>query len=676
MKRLTLDYETRSELELPDVGAWIYAHHPSTEIICAAWKVDDGETKLWFPIKDPHVPKDLEDLFCDENVLRVAHNAFFEQMITEFVLGPKYGTPRLQKAVKWNPRRWRCTAAKARYHSIPGKLEMAAKALGLPVQKDMIGNRLSIQMAKVRPYFKKDSMLSEKWFEDPPQLKRLGEYCIGDVDVERLLDLNLPDLPEYEQEVWFLDQEINCRGIEVDVRTCQIVLNMVEDELLELSKKLCDVTGGRVTTPNQLKRILDFLSSEGVEMVSLDKAAVEEALGWDLSEDARTVLEIRQAASMSSIKKYEAFIERADKSDSRVRDLLVYCGASPTARWSGAGVQPQNFPRGSFGSNKEISAEDEQEAAIWAINGQDRDLVRLGFGSLFEVFSSCLRGMIKASPGMRLFGADYASIEARVLWWLAGHDAGLAAYREGKDIYKLMASIIFGVSVESVAKAQREIGKRAVLGCGYGMGAKKFMLTCHEFGATEVTEELAKKAVDAYRSTHAPVPALWSLVERAAIYAVQNPGKKLRVRPNPEAEMVWGMSADQRFLCCKLPSGRVMYYPFPSVKPHQTPWGETKPTLFYWGIDAKTKQWREESSYGGKLVENLCQAVARDLMVNGMFKARDAGYHLTMTVHDELKSEKETGSIEEFERLVTDLPPWAKGLPLAAEGWEGLRYRK
>lgn len=673
-KRSTVYVETRSECYLKKAGAWEYSRHESTEVVCVAYKINDGPTKIFYPFANDFFgenyrpPRDFTDAVCDPNTVLVAHNAFFEQSIFAncFIEKYIYYEPievqrALYNAFDWNPKRWRCTAAKARANALPGALEKVAQALKLGVEKDKVGHALMLKLCKPRKTWlvKKTG---DKYFGKREDFLRLGQYCMTDVDVEYMVDNLLPNLSEYERRVWELDQKMNQQGVFVDLDSCKLILSMIEIESTTLKEEVTELTLGIVESAAQRAEVLNYVRSEGLDLPNLQAKTVADALkAGGMTEVAKRLLEIRQVVSKTSTAKYKRFVERTSPTDSRVRDLLVYHGPS-TGRWSGSGVQPQNFPRGLI---------NDTDQAIDVIQSRDLEFVRLVYRDPMMTFSSCLRGMLTASPGKALFAADYSAIETRVLWWLAGHDAGLRLFYEGIDSYKEMASVIFKIPVGTVTKNQRQLGKKAVLGCGYGMGHAKFRKSCHDEGMTDVDVTLAKTAVDAYRSTHYPVKTLWDLQERAAIFAVKNPSKRVTVRG-----ITWFMDDLGDFLRCRLPSGRILSYPYPILRAQTTPWGEVRPVLCYWGMNSFTRKWEEEKTYGGKFVENLVQAIARDIMVNGMFKVEEAGYSLLITVHDELVAEAETGSVEEFEKLITDLPAWANGCPIAAEGWTGQRYKK
>lgn len=356
--------------------------------------------------------------------------------------------------------------------------------------------------------------------------------------------------------------------------------------------------------------------------------------------------------------------------DGRVRDLAMYHGAS-TGRESGTGLQLQNLPKGKI---KNTTA-----AIDRVVSTGDMEYIEAVYGDPMAVFSACIRGMVTASPGFNLYAADYNAIEARVLAWIAGDEPALEVFRKDRDPYIRMASGIYGIPYETILKGVlagdayyillRQLGKTAELGCGYQMGGPKFFKTCIDWGVKGVDLDLAIKAVRAYRELHGPITKLWPRMEKLAIKAVRQPGKAFVAN-----RVAWGMS--NNFLWCKLPSGRKLRYYGPTIKQEPAPWGEMRPKLYHWYVNSMTKKWELGPTYGGLLVENIVQATSRDLTMGAALAMKEAGYRYLFQVHDELVGESKKGNVTEFEKILTTLPPWAKGLPIVAKGWSGKRYKK
>lgn len=655
-----LDYETFGERDLTEVGAWEYAQ--TAEILCVAWKIGTREelanapAKIWSP-KFPSPYGELIRALCDPSVTLVAHNSFFEQVITCFALRKLVNRPELSSL---SPSRWICTASLAAALALPRKLETVCRVLNLKNQKDMTGHRLMLKLSQPRKPTKHNPSTRH---EDPEELKRLMDYCVRDIEAETELFLKLPPLHPTERKVWVLDQEINWRGFRVDRPLVQSILGMVDEESKSLTLRIQTVSEGRLQTPGQTAEMGKLLSEHGCALPNLQKKTVEDALKMPLTPTARELLEIRQASSKTSTKKYLAFEERS-RTDGVIRDHLLYCGAGP-GRWSGRGVQPQNFPKGAL---------KDPLAACREIPG-GLEWMRLLYGAPLETFSSLLRSMIIAREGKKFFCGDYSAIEVRVLFWIADHKEGLEFYYKNRDIYREMARIVYGLkTLSEVTEAQRHLGKKIILGCGYQMGWKKFIQTCLNEGII-ISEELAENSVRLYRQIHHPVPTLWENTQKATVYAIEHPTKRITMN-----KMVWGMEGD--FLFCTLPSGRKNAYYKPSVRYEYPEWDKDKrqkrPVLRHWGLNSMTNQWEEEHTYGGKLVENFTQGTARDFMAAAMMRLNAKDYETVLSVHDELLSENYGGSLEECISIMEEIPEWGKGCPIKVSNtaWTGDRYRK
>jgi DNA polymerase len=654
-----LDYETYSEANLKKVGAFEYSVHPSTEIICMAWRIGTREslrtakTHSWAP---GEYNLDFLSAIADRDIIFVAHNALFEQVITRNVLKKHVSA---SFSFDLPPERWVCTASLAAALALPRSLEGAALALKLPVQKDIEGRKLMLRWCKPRKISKSNSKTRH---DDYTELTRLIQYCKTDVDTEVELFLKVPPLTPTERAVWVLDQKINLRGFLVDRTLVNKTLELIDREIQENKKRVSELSGGTISSANQRDALLRWLEKEGCYLSELTKASVDDALSQGLAKGrAREMLELRRASAKTSTAKYQAF-EMRSRHDSRLRDILVYHAAS-TGRWGGAGVQPQNFPRGSIKNTLQASD---------IVRSGDLELIRLIYGEPMSVFSSCLRNMIIAPIGSVFDVADYNAIEARVLFWVAKHDEGLRAFREDRDLYREQAAKVFNTTPDKIGEDsfERFIGKGLILGCGYAMGPKKFELTCRMQGR-EVKSSMAELAVATYRSTHAPVVKLWGALERAALAAVENLGKRYSINRTS-----WYVR--DGFLFCELPSGRRLAYYGPEIKYEPTPWGEKKAVLYHWGVGLN-RTWELQKTYGGKLTENVVQAIARDLMAEAMLRIEKTDiWKIVLSVHDELIAERSPfeASNEEFCWLMAKVPDWAEGCPVKVKGWEGQRYKK
>jgi DNA polymerase len=669
MKKLTIDFETRSAAPIKKVGAAAYAEHPTTEVICLALKPEGGSAVIWyspdfaasiaFGVNDHNLP-----LVTDADVVRMlseadiieAHNAQFEYFIWKYVM-PRYGFLPLDSS------KLRCSAAKAATFGLPRDLAGACRAAGVAQQKDTEGSRLMLKMCKPRRP-RKSEMLSDPdytsklyWYEDPADLVRLGQYCLQDVIAEESFSQHLPELPPAEQALWQLDLEINDRGIKVDTDSVRDILECVDKCASRQISEFQNLTG--LNSPRQRDAVLNLLLSLGEDIQGLSASDVEKALTSTDNETARRILEIRQSVCRSSTAKYQTFAE-AVCSDDRIRGALMYHGAG-TGRWTGRIIQPQNFPRGAFS---------DVEPAIQFFRNHDLDSVEMLYGDPMVAASTCLRGMITPSDGCDLVCADYSSIEGRVLAWLAGEESALDVYREGRDPYKVAAAAIYHVNYADVTKPQRQIGKVAELALGYQGGIRAFDAMAANYGVALPETEI-QSIVEKWREARPCTTRFWRELEAACFDAVSNPGVIMAYRGIKF--VVRG-----RFLAMRLPSGRCLWYANPRLEDKEMSWGGTKKVVAYDGVNSVTRKWSTQYLYGGLLAENATQATARDLLVAGMFAVTEAGYDIVMHVHDELVAEAKEGfgSVEEFEKLMCSLPDWASGLPIKAEGWRGKRYRK
>lgn len=641
-----IDFETRSKVDIRKAGAWRYAEDASTSVLCLAFAVKDGPVQLWIPGED--IPGDLR--YYIEYGFRVeAHNAFFERAIWRNIM--------TKEPYRWldiPDDQWACSASLAASHALPRALEDACVALNLQEKKDPEGRRIMMKMARPRKPSKND--LSE-WNTKPEDFRKLYNYCIQDVKAERGIGHALRPLNDIERQVWLLDQKINERGIRVDMEAVEAAIEMAENYKEKENAKVSLLTNGAVTKISQTSRLLKWLQDKGLEIPDLTKATVKEFLTSGVDNPMGPVLKVRQELSMTSVAKYEA-IKKAVCSDGRLRDLLMYHGAS-TGRWTGKLVQPHNFPKNKFEGDLDEYFEHLKDHRFFPENSSN---------GLMKTLSQTIRGVFIPSEGKTFYGGDFAGIEARVLLWLAGDEHALQGFREGKDIYVELAKTIYGK--KEINADERALGKVGILGAGYGMGKDKFAVTCASWGLS-VNRENSDKAIDAYRSKYSSVVQLWNAMDSAAKQAVES-GKTIKC-----GKVLWGMS--RGFLFCRLPSGRCLAYYQPVIMPLDTPWGEKRPTLTYMSVNSVTRKWERTKTYGGKIVENITQAIARDLMAESMLRLEEGGYDIVLTVHDEIISEmdlKYEAISRPFSVIMAETPEWAKGLPVEVEGWSGKRYLK
>jgi DNA polymerase len=715
--------------------------------------------------------RELIDLleWVDSGQLVEAHNAAFERAIWTNIGVPRHGWSRVE------PHQWRCSAAKAAAHALPRSLDDAIEALFLDVKKDMEGSALMKKLVKPRNpklsdwqawgrqnapckecsgtgrvvSVKKDGTPTKRgatcgtcdgagynpnavlppmptlYHESVEQFERLFAYCRQDVLAEESLSERIPDLSDEENELYVLDQTINERGFRLDREAIDAALALIDGEFAGLNAELQTLTGGQVEKATQRKKMLAWLETEGVFLDDTTADTVDRVLEkpTGLPDKARRGLEILRLLGRSSTAKYERMADVICPDD-RARGSLLFHGAS-TGRWTGAGIQPHNFPRGEI--KDPVTHEAPDPELLWAfLKTRDRELITAEYGGVMPALSSALRGVIVPTPGKDLFVSDFSGIEACVLFWVAGDEVGLQILREGGDLYNEMATTIFGHPVfrkKDEHKEKGQVGKVAILGLGYQMGAAKFVETAWDLGGVKIVEDLycqhkeprtstmvrrefgqpetatwtavcglstkqhgdvnhpfthdkpdtmtAVKVVDAYRTKFHRVKAFWRDIERAAIAAVRNKGSVETCGPTH-----WFCHGD--FLYCELPSGRMLAYPYPTLQKTITSWGEERAQLTYMGMSQFSHRWDRQHSYGGMLTENVVQAIARDLIAAAMLRCERAGYEVVLSVHDELLAEREIGKgdAHEFNRLMAVLPTWAAGCPVKAEGWSGPRYKK
>lgn len=669
---LHIDLETRSTVDLRTAGVHAYARHPDTDIWCACTAVDNGPVQVWRP-GDPVPDAILEAVqgAIPGRWTLCAHNAQFERVIWETILGPRYGwrVPALEQ--------WRCTAAMASAMALPRALDGAAGALGLRQRKDKEGAGLMMRMARPRKVHA-DGRLD--WWDVPERIARLIDYCTQDVLVERALHARLRRLCDTEQRVYRLDQVINDRGVALDLALIDAARDVTDTALARLNARLRAVTGGAVTTITRTADLTRWLNARGVDTDSVAKPAVRALLADDtLPADTRAALDIRQEAAKSSTAKLKA-MQACVCPDGRARGLLLYHGAG-TGRWAGRLVQPQNFPRGTV---KDVAD------TIPTVLDRDPDTLEMLFAPPLDVISSLLRSCLIAAPGHDLIAADFSNIEGRVTAWLAGETWKVQAFRDfdagtGRDIYLLGAERILALlgrppaaPLTKDSPERQGYGKVPELALGFqgGVGAFQSMAALYN---VQVTDEEADQIKIAWREAHPAIVALWRGLEDAAMKAVRRPGVIVRAAHGRIAFRVKG-----GFLWMVLPSGRPLAYAAPTIRAKVMPWvdrhGEPviKDVVSFMGEDRTTRKWCRQYLYGGLSTENAVQAIARDLLAVAMLALETAGYRVVLTVHDEIVAEvpKGFGDLATFEDIMCRLPAWATGLPVAAEGWRGQRYRK
>ena len=671
---ISLDFETRSACDLRKAGAYKYAQDPSTDVWCAAFSIDGQEPLVWAPASYAPMADGAEmTLFVladDPSVMWRAWNAPFERAIWREVMHRKYGFPDIPLE------RWVCTAAEARAMNLPGKLDDSARVLNVVQQKDMEGHRLMLRMARPRTTLSDGTHV---WWTDPERVERLIQYCVQDVRTEQAVASRLQRLSDYERRVWLMDQRANDRGVMLDRPLAVAAQELAKIVSRKADADVTQVTGGDVWAISNVGRLKDWMAALGVPVDSLNKKAMAELLNDEaLPLPVREALEIRAEAGKSSVKKVQAMLNAVCEDD-MLRGLLLYWGAG-TGRWAGRLVQPQNFPA----RTKALpewwveALHENPEPMVQAVLARDVEALEME-GAALEVVAMLLRPMLRARPGKVLVAADYSAIEARVIAWLCGEEWRLEVFRTHGKIYEASASMMFRVDLGLIKKgrpeyALRQKGKVAELALGFQGGVNALVtMGAYEMGLSD--EELPE-IVRLWRQASPNIKLGWYDLQNAAQEAVQFPGRITSALGERVRFKVTG-----GFLWMRLPSGRRLAYCQPKIVHKPAPWDSEKllPGIEAWAVNSKTKQWQKRSLYGGLLMENLVQATARDLMADAMLRLEEgAKYVPLLSVHDEVVTEADEGtaSAEELEHIMCQLPPWAEGCPVAAEGWVGPRYRK
>lgn len=641
---LHVDIETLSSADLRKVGSWRYASDKSTRILMVGYALDDAEVQVWQCHTGP-MPAELRAALDDPAVTKYAHNASFELALMS-TLG----------MIAFKPEQWRCTAVHALGLGLPGGLGAVAAELRLAEQKADVGKLLirRFSMPPRVPGAPQPGPEDGRWPE-------FVAYCAQDVRTERAIAHHLQalrPLPESEWALWHLDQRINQRGLPVDLALVRGAMAVDAVNRERATEAVKDLTG--IANPGSRNQLLSWLASQDVTPEDLTAGTVKGLLSDDeLPERVREVLEHRQQLAASSTAKYEA-LARATGDDGRLRGTLKFYGAH-TGRWSGQLFQPQNLPRGN------LSALDVETARAIVREG-DIELLTLLYPNHSQVLGSLVRSAIVAPPGKMLVVADLSSIESVVLAWCAESQYLLDLFRSGRDPYTDFATLLFNIPYDQVTKQQRNLCKPATLGGGFGLGGPGLQAYAAGFGLV-LTAEQASEQVRTFRAAYPDIPALWQALTTATFRAVAQPGIARyvsRCRYHVARGYLW----------CELPSGRFLAYRSPRVVTTATQWGERE-QLSYLAREGKHIR---VNTFHGKLVENVVQAIARDILAEGLRRAcADPGLEVVGSVHDEIicmADQDDAGALERLLGHMTAVPAWADGLPLKAAGWTGGVYRK
>ena len=688
MRTLYLDLETFSETPITH-GTHAYA--ANAEILLAAWAWDDAPVQVAdFTANPPEqVPFDVSTFASDPDVEVVIHNSHFDRTVIRHVWGIDILTSRIHD-----------TMVQAMAHSLPGSLGMLCEVLGLPSDKakDKDGKRLINLFCK--PLGKNRKLDRATRETHPAEWERFKAYAASDIEAMREVKKRMPviNFTPAERELWQLDQRINDRGVAIDLGLVYSAIEAIDKAKRELAGRTVALTDGSVssTTLNEVFR-LHLFEAFGIDLPDLQMATIEKALAAaDMNPAMRELLLIRLQASSTSTAKYRVLM-RGTSADSRLRGLLQFCGAIRTGRWAGRLFQPQNLPRPTL----------KQKAIDAGIEALRAGCAHLTTDNVMELISSAIRSCIVAPPGSKLVVADLSNIEGRVQSWLANEEWKLKAFRDfdaktGPDLYKLAYSKSFGIKPEAVTDDQRQVGKVQELALGYegGVGAFATFASAYSIDLNDLAQKVLLDAPidtiaqadkflgwfkkdnksryglsdDAFvacdvlkrmwRDAHPNIANYWAALKDLSIKALVNRG-------NTFSELGLKVRASKNWLVIGLPSGRALCYPAPKI--------EDGDKITYMGIDQYTRKWTRTHTHGGKLFENLCQAVARDIMAANMPLIEVAGYKIVLTVHDEIIAEapdEPQYNAKHLASLLAANPAWAPDIPLAAAGFETYRYRK
>lgn len=662
MIHLSIDLETYSDVNLKKAGLYRYVQSPAFEILLFAYSFDGAPTQVIDMAQGEEIPMEVIHALTDPQCLKHAYNAAFEWYCLSKYMGAQLP-----------PSQWRDTMLHGLYAGYTAGLDATGRALGIPEDKQ----KLTTGKALIR-YFcvpckptKANGGRTRNYPHHDPEKWALfktynGQDVVAEMEIERRLSV-FP-VPDFVQKQWETDLLINARGVAVDMDFCEGALELGETIRAQLTDEAVQLSG--LQNPNSVKQLARWLSAEtGDDITTLRKETIKELLGRDNADHVQRMLEIRQELGKTSTKKYDA-IEAAVCDDGRVRGLLQFYGANRTGRWAGRLVQVQNLPR---------TYTEPLEFARELVKGRRLDALRTVYGSPNDTLSQLIRTAFVAAPGNVLIDADFSAIEARVISWLADEEWRLEVFRTHGKIYEASASQMFGVPLERIKKGNpeyslRQRGKVAELALGYqgGVPAMRQMDTGKLLA--DLSDEEIKDIVDKWRNTNPKIRNLWYSFNDAAIRVIQN-GGSLRVRCCTfarECDCIRGTTC----MTISLPSGRKLYYVEPAVGENR--WGG--PSITYMGVNDKNK-WGRIETYGGKLVENVVQAIARDCLAQAIEHLEAAGLPVVFHIHDEVvidtaAFDTNDAMLDKVVKIMSTPIPWAEGLPLGADGWVGAFFKK
>lgn len=656
MRTLAIDIETYSSTDLLKSGVYKYVEDPDFTVLMLACSFDDEPVEI-FDLSKTGVEnkvivrdrfKEIQMALIDPTVLKTAFNANFERTCLQ-----KY------THLKLPADQWECTMVKACMLGLPMSLENVAKVLKLEQQKDAAGKALIRYFSMPCKPTKANGMRTRNLpSHNPEKWQQYKDYCVQDVVTEKAIrnKISFFTIPDTERRLWELDQRINDRGIQIDPVFVNSAIKMDDLNKIRLTDEAVQLTN--LDNPNSAAQLKTWLSAEtGDTITDLTKKAIPVLLKTMPAPNVTRVLSIRQEMAKTSVKKYTAMLKGICR-DNKVRGLLQFYGANRTGRWAGRLVQVQNLPQ-----NHLLDL----DLARQLVREGDSEMVELLFGNIPDTLSQLIRTAFVAPDGHRFMVADFSAIEARVIAWLAGERWRLDVFNTHGKIYEASAAQMFKVPLEAVTKgsALRQKGKVSELALGYQGGPNALI----KMGALDmgIPEEELPKLVKMWRNANVKIVRLWNVVGEAALKAVST---------GVPVQIMYGIRfiMERNILFIELPSKRRLAYLRPKIK--DSKFGGD--CLTYEGMDQTTKKWCTQETYGGKLVENIVQAIARDCLADAMLRVDAAGYKIAMHVHDEIVAEMPNGqgTLTEINALLSAPISWAKGLPLSADSYETIYYKK
>lgn len=699
VRSLNIDFETYCDLDLKDVGLDLYSAHPSCEVLMAAYQIDGGPLQHWDRTANPRMPRDLYAALHDDRYEIWAFNAQFERVILNRVLD-----------IWPTIRRFRCTMVLGYMHSYVGTLSMMAERAGLSADKQKLatGTRLMKMFSSPQAITKTNSLRRFTRDTHPIEWEMYCEYNKQDVVAEAALKSRLwrakYPIPQREWDFYALDQEINDTGLPIDRLFVQRALSMAEERKIELVTEM-RALAPKLTNPGSPKQLLPWLQDRGYPFSDMKKDSVKKTLTADagrrsgelkarpgelfptLTDDCVAMLKLRLQQSRTTPTKYAALL-KAMGIDNRMRFVFQFAGAARTARFAGRRFQPQNMTTMKLGGD-ESTHERVMAICTNAIRRDDFDYVRLLRAEPLDALAGLVRSAVRPKKGHKLIVCDLSSIESVVIGFVSKCERLLNVFREGRDAYKDFATELFKVLYEEVTSAMRKQAKPATLGAGYRLGGgeirdgKKTGLWGYaENMGIDMSRKEAHKGVAVFRRVYKEIPATWYALEDAIMRTIR---KKTVTTVND----IVRFSYEAPYLVCTLPSGRNIYYLKPQIK---KAWFEftdketgekkrvEKDQISYMGKSQNGNAWVRVQSHGGKFIENIVQAIARDILREGLMRAKKFGFKIIGHVHDEIICEAKIGderyTLDNLRKCMIKAIAWAIGMPLGAAGFEGLFYRK